>query len=525
MIDRCFKSLPKAKNLVLSVISIAASAVLSVSASQPAFADPKLPNIFSNNMVVQRDKPVTVWGTADPNETIGIRLGTQQAAGVADAKGRWKLTLSPQPAGGPYELIVAGHKQTKTVKNVMVGEVWLCSGQSNMALNVSTVEGGEEELANAKPNPNVRLCFISGEPTYATQSDNNAFWEISSGLTARQFSAIGYFFAQKLEKELKVPVGVIMCACPHSRIESWMTKRSLESLAEGKKELERSELAHQQYVTSRDEFLEKMTKWKMRAQSGEKVEAAPTPPKNLYEPSSASKGLPASSVFNSYVAPIVGYSVKGILWYQGESNVGEASKYQLYFPALIRDYRKLWGQENMPFCFVQLGPASKPDAQPSESGIAALREAQAKACLVPGAQMAIAIDAADPEMMDWHFTDKRLIADRLARIVLATQYNKPVQYKAPIFDSQTIDGKEIRVFFRNADRGLAVKGDQIKGFAIAGPDRKFVWAKAEIEGGSVKVWNDTIPHPAMVRYAWANHPLCNLYGADGMPVAPFRSSF
>lgn len=513
-----------------AVLFVVTALFMNIGIAQPALADLKLPSIFSNNMVVQRNQPVVIWGTSEPNESIGVRLGLQQAACSADAKGRWKASLAPQAAGGPYELVIAGHASgSKTIKNVMVGEVWLCSGQSNMALNVSTVEGGEEELANAKANTNIRLCFINGTPTHAAQSDVPAFWEVSSGQTARQFSAIGYFFAQKLEKELKVPVGVIMCACPHSRIESWMTKRSLDALVEGKKELERSEFAHKHYATLRDEFLEKMTKWKLQAQraqtTGEKLEPAPVPPKNLYEPSSASKGLPACSVFNSYVAPIVGYSVKGILWYQGESNVGEASKYQLYFPALIREYRRLWEQETMPFCFVQLGPASKPDAVPSESGIAALREAQAKACLVPGAQMAIAIDAADPEMMDWHFTDKRLIADRLARIVLATQYNKPVQYKAPIFDSQTIDGKEIRVFFRNADRGLAVKGDEIKGFAIAGPDRKFVWAKAEIEGGSVKVWNDTIAHPAMVRYAWANHPLCNLYGADGMPVAPFRSSF
>lgn len=509
-----------------TLLLVVAALLLNLGINQPAFADVKVPSIFSNNMVVQRDKPVAVWGTADPNESIGVRLGAQQAACSADAKGRWKISLNPQPAGGPYELVIAGHNSSKTIKNVMVGEVWLCSGQSNMALNVSTVEGGEAELLNAKANPNIRLCFIKGEPTHAQQSDVPTFWEVSSGQTARQFSAIGYFVAQKLEKELKVPVGVIMCACPHSRIESWMTKRSLDALVEGKKELERSELAHKQYAALRDEFLEKMTQWKLKSQQGEaSAEPAPVPPKNLYEPNSASKGLPACSVFNSFVAPIAGYTVKGILWYQGESNVGEAAKYQLYFPALIREYRKLWGQETMPFCFVQLGPASKPDAVPSESGIAALREAQAKACLVPGAQMAIAIDAANPETMDWHFTDKRLIADRLARIVLATQYNKPVQYKAPIFDSQTIDGKEIRVFFRNADRGLAVKGNEIKGFAIAGPDRKFVWAKAEIEGGSVKVWNDTIPHPAMVRYAWANHPLCNLYGADGMPVAPFRSSF
>lgn len=513
---------------ILEKIPLVAAAVLFFGAPQAALADLKLPSIFSNNMVVQRDKPVAIWGTAEPNETIGVKLGKQQAGIVADAKGRWKVSLNPQSAGGPYELIIAGHNQTKTVKNVMVGEVWLCSGQSNMALNVSTVDGGEDELANAKPNPNVRLCFVNAEPSPNLLRDAPAFWEVSSGLTARQFSAVGYFVAKKLEQELKVPVGVIMCACPQSRIESWMSRPCLESLVEGKKEVERSEFAHQHYVKLRDQFLEKMTAWKLEAQNanttGKKLENPPSPPLNLYAPAMDTK-LPASCVFNSFINPIIGYTIKGVLWYQGESNVGEAGKYQVYFPALIRDYRKLWGQDNMPFCFVQLGPASKPDPLPAESTIAALREAQSRACLVPGAQMAVAIDACDAETLDWHFTDKRIVADRLARILLATQYNKPVRYKAPIFDSQAIDGEKIRVFFRNADRGLTAKGNEIKGFAIAGPDRKFVWAQAEIEGGSVKVWNDKVPHPTMVRYAWANHPLCNLYGADGIPVAPFRSSF
>lgn len=431
----------------------------------PATAAVELAMPFGQNMVLQRRGPLPVWGTATPGEEVNVSFASQQRKAVADSQGRWQVTLAPMEAGGPFELEVTGTNSIK-LGNVMVGDVWLCSGQSNMLEPLSRADTYQQAIRDAD-NPQLRLFTVKPAVTAPAKSSSQGPWSVSSPASARDFSGVAYFFGHTLQQALGIPIGLIVSAYGGSPIEAWLSPQAAP------------------------------------ARSGGGV-------------------LQPSSLYKAMVAPLVPFGIRGVIWYQGEANVGQARAYRKLFPALIADWRRAWGGGTMPFLFVQLAGYSKPVAQPGESARAELREAQESARFVPKVRMVVAIDLGDE--LDMHIKNKQEVGRRLALAALSGEYQEPVAGSSPLYDSMQVEGNKIRVFFRHAASGLATRnGQSLQGFAVAGADGKFTWAKARVDGDGVLVWSDAVPNPSAVRYAWADNPVCNLYNNDGLPCAPFRT--
>jgi sialate O-acetylesterase len=335
-----------------------------------------------------------------------------------------------------------------------------------MAMKLWEANNGQKEAA-AAAHPQIRLFAVKEAAADTPQTEASGSWTPCTPQSAAGFSAVAYFFGRELQQNLNVPIGLIQSAYGGSAIEGWISGEGMRTLK-------------------------------------------------------SSGSIKPSSLYNGMIAPLVTYGIKGVIWYQGEANVGQAPLYQKQFPAMISDWRRVWGQGAFPFLFVQLAGFSKPSAQPQNSLWAELREAQTKARMVPNTRMAVAIDIGHE--VDMHPKNKQDVGHRLALIALATVYRKAVAYSGPIYESMQVEGNKIRLSFRNADSGLAVHGGQaLRGFAVAGADHKFVWANASIDGESVLVWSNKVPAPAAVRYAWDDNPVCNLYNKDDLPCAPFRT--
>lgn len=465
------------------ILALAIAATLAAAAPP---AELKLHGLFRDNMVLQCDAPVPVWGTAEPGRTVTVTVGSASKSAVADAGGRWKVVLDPLKPGGPVEVTVAS-KETVTLKNVLIGEVWLCSGQSNMGWSVRLSQNAAEEIAGAN-HPRIRLFSVPRRESDAPQSDVDGAWVECSPKTIATFSAVGYFFGRDLQKALNVPVGLIHSSVGATRAQAWTAKPVLEGLPQSK-----------EIFTQHDR--EKAAYEKMSPKQG----VVPVAPSSLY---------------NGMIAPLVPFGMRGVLWYQGEGNVGSPWTHRTLFPALIRNWRDAWGSE-FPFLYVQLaGHLARKDA-PVESYWAMLRESQRLSLSVPKTAMATAVDIGDAD--DIHPKNKQEVGRRLSLAAQATVYGKDLVYSGPLYDSMKIEGEKIRISFKHVGGGLVVKGDAPAGFAIAGPDRKFVWAKARIEGATVVVWSEQVPAPTVVQYAWADNPQCTLYNKEGLPAVPFQT--
>jgi len=449
----------------------------------------KLPAIFGDHMVLQCNMPVPIWGWAKPNEEVAVILkGKTPLVTKANEEGRWMLRLPPQPAGGPHELIVRTREETVRFTDVLFGEVWVCSGQSNMEWPVALAQNAKQEIATAN-FPQIRFFVVEKSVALEPQPDCKGRWVVCSPETVGGFSAVGYFFGREIHQRLKVPVGLIGTYWGGTPAEAWTDLKALESDPDLKPILER---------LPRDRS---------------KIPQQPQPPINNWTP---------TALFNAMVAPIIPYAIRGVIWYQGESNVGRAYQYRKLFPALINSWRRAWGQGDFPFLFVQLANYLERKPEPTESAWAELREAQLLTFkTVRNTGMAVAIDIG--EANDIHPRNKQDVGKRLALAALAIAYGQKVVYSGPIYRSMRIEGDKIRLFFDHVGSGLVAKGGELKGFAIAGEDRKFVWAKAKIEGNTVVVWSEQVPKPVAVRYAWADNPECNLYNKEGLPASPFRT--
>jgi len=461
--------------------------VLSLLAAGLASAEVKLASPFGDHMVLQRDRPAPVWGQAAPGERVTVTLGAQQAAATAGRDGRWKVSLPALPAGGPHTLTVAG-KKTVTVSDVLVGEVWLASGQSNMHFALERTTNGAQEVAGADV-PTLRFFQVAQAMTVEPQSTCQGRWAVCSPATAGAFSGVAYFFARDLQRRLGVPVGILQATWSGSPIQPLMDPAALagnpafrplrEHLARAKK----------------DASLLEAEDW-------------PSVP---------------SSVYNAMVHPLIPYALRGAIWYQGEGNVGEAYRYRTFFPALIQGWRRAWGQGDFPFLFVQLvnvGPPPSPEG-PGESERAELREAQATALSLPNTGMAVAIDLG--EGRDPHPPNKRDVGRRLALLAGHAVYGWEDEYSGPVYRSMQIKGNAVRLRFDHAADGMFAKGGKLTGFGVAGADRHFLWADAALEGDAVVVSSPKVPVPVAVRYAWGENPPCTLYNAAGLPAAPFRT--
>ncbi len=611
----------------------------------------KLPSVVSDNMMIQRDTPAKLWGWADNGETINIAFNGQTVKAKAGKDGIWRAQLKAMPYGGPYEMTITGKSNKITLKNILIGDIWVCGGQSNMEWVVGSSNKAGEEVAQAN-YPKIRLLTVNKNMANAPLLNADASgWVECNPQNVIYFSAIGYFFGRDLYKQLDIPIGLINASLGGTNIETWMSipamlaqpdyKQKMDALQSAdvtaKLKTEKPDMlrlmetdpgtvqkwylpetstsqwklthlpgqwrtenlsgygivwyrkeftlnaeqiknpvtinlgsiddwdeaylngkkigttlsysAQRQYVVNPDGlkegknvlvvklinaggnagFMDGMDK--MFCQISRMVRI-PLAGEWLYRASMMVEGSAEmvdpneypSLLYNGMIAPLTYFPIKGVIWYQGESNAGAAYRYRTLFTDMIADWRKGWGQGNFPFYYVQLANYMAPVAEPRESNWAELREAQHLALQTPNTGEAVAIDVGESGSI--HPTNKQDVGYRLAIIALAKTYGKSIEYSGPEYQSMQVSDNQIILTFNHTGKGLIAKGKYgyLQGFAIAGADQKFVWAKARIEGNTVIVSSDQVSNPMAVRYAWANNPDdANLYNSEGLPASPFRT--
>lgn len=462
-----------------------------------ALADVKVPAVFSDNMVLQRNQANTVWGWAEAGEEVKVTFNNGQAKTTqADDAGKWSVKLDPQSHGGPFTLKIEG-KNELSFKNILVGDVWVCSGQSNMQWNVKNSNNSDNEIANAK-YPNIRLITVPMASSSKPQDNFNGNWVECSPESVPGFSAVAYFFGRKLHQEQEIPIGLIHSSWGGSSCETWINPAVVSQ--------------YKEY----DEIMKR------------KATAEVTKPEG-------GDNQNAGYLYNAMIVPIKQYGIKGAIWYQGETNAGRAYQYRTLFPLMIQNWREEWGQGDFPFYFVQLANFMDVSDQPQESAWAELREAQSMTAQgLRNTGEAVIIDIG--EAKDIHPRNKQGVGLRLALLSLAQDQARGERgegrsgprwriSQGPRFQSMKIEGDKAIISYRPGTAfGMKTSdGESVKGFAVAGADRKFHWAEAKIVGRHVEVTCPQVPNPVAVRYAWADNPVCNLYNDAILPACPFRT--
>jgi sialate O-acetylesterase len=496
------------------------SLVLVLVSTCASFADVRLPAVIGDNMVLQRGRKAPVWGWAEPGEEVMVSVSwrSMKWAVTADENGRWKFEMKSPKAGGPYEMTLSG-KNAITIKNILVGEVWVCSGQSNMAMSVGSSANAELEIAVSN-YPNIRLFTVERKVSEQPQSDCAGSWTSCSPETIPGFSAVAYYFGRELHKVLDVPVGLIHTSWGGTPAEAWTRREILEKDKDFAPILMRYADAVARYPQAKTEHEQKVAQWKEVVKNA-RAEGK-NPPRQPRAPLGPGHHHSPGGLYNAMIAPLIPYGIQGAIWYQGESNAGRAYQYRKLFPAMIKNWRNDWGQDNFPFLFVQLANFKAVNPQPSESDWAELREAQLMTLALANTGMAVIIDIGEAD--DIHPKNKQDVGKRLALWALARNYRKKLVYSGSIYKSMKVEGDKIVLQFNHVGGGLvAGEGRALKGFAIAGADRKFVWADAKIVGDGIVVSSDEVSEPVAVRYAWADNPVCNLYNKEGLPASPFRT--
>lgn len=499
-------------------------------------AEVKLPALFSDGLVLQQTQLVRIWGTADVGEDVKVTFGDQTHSSVTDPTGKWSITLNPMNANAqPADLVVAG-KNTVTVKNVLVGEVWICSGQSNMQWTVQQAGKAQEEIAAAN-YPQIRMFNVERRPSQTPEADCKGAWKETSSANVGEFSAVGYFFGRHLHQVLKVPVGLINTSWGGTRIEAWTSREALEErpcaaemLADWKDAVAKwdgpkEQAGFDQRKADWQTLVQKIDAENAKLPADKKKPRPPAP--RLPDDPNKTQHHP-SVLFNGMVAPLVPYAVKGAIWYQGESNQKRAFQYQELLPTMINDWRKHW-VDAFSFYIVQLANFGNGKPVATDPGMpdtwAELQEAQTLTAQTLD-KCGIAIINDIGEQNDIHPKNKQEVGRRLALWALAKDYGKSgAEYCGPLYLSSVVQGDKVRVQFTHTGSGLKTRdGGEPKSFQISGADQKWVWAKAKIEGNEVVVWDEKVPQPVGVRYAWASWPEgANLMNAEGLPASCFRT--
>jgi sialate O-acetylesterase len=474
-----------------------------------ARGDAKLPAVFGSHMVLQRDQKDRVWGWADPGEEVTVKIGGQSHATKAGADGSWQVMLDPMPAGGPHTLAIEG-KNTLTFDDVLVGEVWICSGQSNMQWSVSSARDADLEMATAK-YPAIRFITVPNRGTQEVQKDFNGKWQPCRPDNVGGLTAVGYFFGRRLHQMLDVPIGLINDSWGGSACEAWIRRDILAADEKYAPMLKRWEKLEKDYAD-----------WKTASAKAKADGKEPPRAPNNLEGQMRGNSRPGN-IYNGVLKPTIGYGIRGVIWYQGESNAGRAYQYRDLFPLMIKSWRDEWGQGDFSFYWVQLADFLAETPEPKESTWAELREAQTMTLNLPKTGEAVIIDLGEGK--DIHPKNKQDVANRLVRWALARDYGVKIAFQSPTYKSMEKHGEKIVLKFDHVGKGLnPFDVKEPRGFAIAGSDHKFVNAKAKIVNPTtVEVWSDSVSEPAAVRYAWADNPVCNLYSAEGLPLTPFRT--
>ncbi len=450
--------------IMKKVILLMAALLFMTVQSQAAI---KLPSLISDNMVVQRGEMLNLWGDADPGEKITVQPDWHKNPTAFDAgkDGKWQTLITPPPMGKPGSITFTA-TNTITVAGILTGEVWVCSGQSNMYRPIYWAEKDwgvldyEKEMA-AADFPNIRVFTVKRSVFDTPQTDCGGQWLVSSPQTAANFSGTAYFFGRSLHKQLNVPIGLISSSRGGSKIETWMQPGWVDSV---------------------------------------------------------NPSVKFGECFNGMIAPLVPYRIKGFIWYQGESNRDYAEQYRKLFPIMITNWRKLWNQGDLPFYYVQIAPFKAP----TKDCVPQLRDAQTAALELPNTGMAVTMDIGDLD--DIHPRNKQDVGKRLALWALAKTYGvKDMTYSGPLYKSMKIEGDKIRLFFDHADSGLKHSGQELTGFTIAGVDQDFVEAKAVIDGDTVIVSSGEVLDPAALRYGWNNAAIGSLFNKADLPTPSFRT--
>ncbi len=489
-----------------------------------AHAEVKLPQVLSDHMVLQRERPIHLWGWADPGESVTVAFHAQTETTAADSLGEWSIYLAPEAAGGPYQLTVHGTSNTLTLADILVGDVWLASGQSNMEMPLegfpgsAVVNNADAEIAHADV-PEIRLLRLEKRSSDYPERDINAAWGACTPETARSFSAVAYFFGREIQKREHVPIGLIDSTWGGTPAEAWV---SLESLSADASLM--PVFAARAEMTALQADIPRIVAREKREDAAAKA-ANQTPAKHPWHPDPASWS--PAGLYNGMIAPLTPLSIKGVLWYQGESNSSRlrAGMYQRVFSTLIRDWRMHWGEGEFPFLYAQI--SSFTSDRTEVWGI--IRDAQRRSLDVANTAMAVTLDIGNPDNV--HPADKQTVGARLALGARALAYGEAIEYSGPLFRQADVENGIIRVWFDHAGDGLVARGPSLRAFEIAGEDRRFVTATARIEnapgkhggGASALVSSPSVPVPRYVRYAWSNATDGNLYNTAGLPASTFSS--
>jgi sialate O-acetylesterase len=542
-----------------------------------AHAEVKTPLLFSDHMILQRDHPVKIWGWADPGEVVNITFGPSHATATAAPDGTWLTTLPSMPANATPQTLTISGKNTLTFQDVLVGDIWVCSGQSNMERSLQFVDYTDADLATAN-DPGLRIFRVVSRSAISPQADfqpwNGKQWMVGTPKDVLSFSAVGFYFGRELRKDLKIPIGLMDSSQGGSMAQLWVSLQAIQKnvnadydfrgwleqhdelvadypqrLADypaAKVKYDQDLKQYNQDLANDKAYSAQLATWQaafdQAAKDGTPRPQKPKPPRPAPKEPQLPDGGPfgnfmVGNLYNSMINPMINFTIKGILWYQGESNGGAGGKqYRVLLPILINDWRTRWGQGDIPFFIVQLPNINAPQklpVQPKDPWVA-LRESQAHALTLPNTAMATTIDIGDPYNV--HGKDKKDIGYRLSLIARHNVYGENIVYEGPTYKSMSVEGKKISLTFDHTGSGLTIGAapwsptgvltpvaSELKGFAIAGPDHKFFWAKATIAGDHVIVSSDEVPHPVAVRYGWADNPPCNLYNKEKLPATPFRT--
>jgi sialate O-acetylesterase len=483
-----------------------------------ARADIKLNPLFTDHAVLQRGAAIPVWGTADPDEEVKVRLTSDtEVSATAGKDGRWAVKLPMQQAGGPYELTATG-KNTVTLKDILVGEVWVCSGQSNMEWTLKKCDQFGADAITNTASPKIRLFTVRKNPAPEPQKTVQGEWKECTPESAADFSAVGYFFGRDLQKALDVPVGLIHTSWGGTPAQAWTSQAALDAVPALKDYTPERVRLQLELDQARYELAQARHKV---AVAEAKLEGKPAPAApNLRRPPARADRSPSSpaTLYNGMIAPLIPYAIKGAIWYQGESNANKAYEYRTLFATMIRDWRMRWGEGDFPFLCVQLAPYNRVQGKTWPE----LREAQFLATQkLPNVGMAVITDVG--ERNDIHPKRKEPVGARLALLARKIAYGENIVVMGPVYKSMKVEGNRAVLSFDHVGAGLECRGDRLTGFEVAGEDQKFHPADAEIRGETVVVSSQEVEKPVAVRFGWQNYPEVNLWNKDGLPATPFRT--
>lgn len=525
-----------------------------------ASASVRMPAIFGSHMVLQEDATLPVWGWANAGEKVTVQFRDQKQSTVAAADGAWRVELKPvTPDEQPGTLTVAGDKDSLTFTDVLVGDVWVASGQSNMEFGIQTDSRGADAIATATDSA-IRFFFVPWATALSPQPDIrpgnppsplNGKWLVCSPEIMKTnwgwhgCTAVGYYFIRDIRALTHHPVALIATYKGGTPAQAWTSVGGLEQepalahyVTNHQALVDNLDKAKAAYQKAQADFQLRLKEWRAKVQEATnagKALPAGTEPRAPLGPDGG-PGAPAN-LFNAMVSPLVPYAIKGVIWYQGEGNANnfdEAAEYRTLFPAMIRDWRQQWHQGDFPFLFVQLPNMNHRVAVPSEGRWPWVRDAQLRTLELPKTGMAVTIDVGDADNL--HPTDKLYVGKRLALAARHVAYGQDLVYSGPLYDSMKVEGGKIRISFTQLGKGLTIgvppantngfvasPASELKGFALAGSDQKFVWAQAVINGDTVVVSSDKVADPVAVRYDWQQNPPGNLYNREGLPASPFRT--